>query len=452
MAKSGLKKSWIFAYSAPMVPIWALHTPALSILPGVYAKFSGIDLALLGTILIVSRLFDVFTDPLIGYLSDRTRLGLGPRKPWIIAGALIVMIATWFWFRPGQDTGALYFLIWSFAVYIGWTMVEIPHAAWLSELTTDYQERSQLASFRTMGQLAGHLLFFCIPFLPFFASTEFTPEVTALASWIIIVMLGISVIFMVKTLPSSQVHEKEQVSVKELINALYRNRPFLIYFTSIMCTFLASGMTAGLYFFFMTTYLGIGEKIAHVGLFAFIVGLFATQLWPPIIKLYGKHRVLAISNLGTICSLVVMAFVRPGEAAFPMMVGVFVWAAITNSGSLICMLSIMADVVDYDEWKTGSNKAGSYFSFNTIVNKAGIAIGGGFALVIVGLFGFSVGGDNDSLAMTGFYMAFLGIPILLYITSIVLILNFPIDKRRHGIIRRRLDSLAQRKLAISGNA
>ena len=302
-----------------------------------------------------------------------------------------------------------------------------------------------MASFRTMCQFGGHLLFFSIPFLPIFASTEFTPEVTATAAWVIIVLLGLSVIPVVKTLPSSQLHAGVRPGVGEILGALFRNKPFLIYFVSILCTFLASGMTAGLYFFFMTGYLNIGEKVAHVGLFAFIVSLFATQLWPPLMNRYGKHRTLAISNVGTICALVMMGFIRPGEAAFPMMLGVFIWSAITNSGSPICMLSIMADVVDYDEWKTGSNKAGSYYSFNTIVNKAGIALGGGLALVLVGLFGFSIDGENDRLAMSGFYTAFLGIPILLYVTSIVLISQFPIDKRRHAIIRRRLDSLARRR-------
>ena len=81
MAKSQLRKSWILAYSAPMVPIYALHTPALSILPGVYAKYADIELAVLGSILVVSRLFDVFTDPLVGLLSDRTQTRMDRVNP-----------------------------------------------------------------------------------------------------------------------------------------------------------------------------------------------------------------------------------------------------------------------------------------------------------------------------------------------------------------------------------
>ena len=62
----------VAAYAAPLVPVWMLHTPALSILPGLYATVSGIDMAVIGTILVASRLLDGITDPLVGMLSDRT--------------------------------------------------------------------------------------------------------------------------------------------------------------------------------------------------------------------------------------------------------------------------------------------------------------------------------------------------------------------------------------------
>lgn len=404
MAKTELRKSWILAYGAPILPISALHTPALSILPGIYAKYAGIELAVLGTILLVSRLFDVFTDPLIGFMSDRTNTRAGARKPWIAAGTLVVMIATWFWFRPGPETTAAYFLFWSLAVYIGWTMVEIPHAAWMGELTTDYAERSRLSSFRAMAFYGGHILFFAIPFLPIFSSTEFTPETTAFTSWMIIALLGISLIYMMKVLPSTRAQASiaDKPAPREILSALFENRPFLIYFLSTLSGALAGGMTAGLYFFFMTSYLDIGDKIAHVGLAAFVVSLFATQIWPPLMDRFGKHRTLAIASFGTILALAVMATIRPGENAYPMMLAVFVMSAITSSGSPVCSLAIMADVVDYDEWKTKKNKAASYFAFVSIVGKAGIAVGGGLALVIAGAFGFSVTGANDTVAMAGF--------------------------------------------------
>ncbi len=445
MSENHLPKSWIFAYSAPVLPMTALHAPALSILPGIYAKYAGIDLAVLGTILVLSRLIDVFTDPLIGFLSDRTTGRAGPRKPWIVGGGLIVMLACWFWFRPGPDTGATYFLVASVAVYIGWTMVEIPHAAWLGELAPGYEQRSRLASFRTMSYYGGFIVFFGVPFLPLFPSTEFTPQTTAFTSWIIIGLLAVSLIFLVRVLPSKVAQITEQPKLKEVVRALSANRPFVIFFFGLLCTGLASGMTAGLFFFFMDSYLDISDKIAHVGLAAFVISLCATQLWPPIMNRFGKHVTLALSGVGTICALGLMATIQPGSNAYPMMLTVFILSAITGSGVPICILAIMADVVDYDELKTGKRKAASYFSFLTILEKAGIAIGAGLGLIIAGYFGFEVAGINDQRAVAGFFVAFLGIPITLHLLGIILLLNFPIDARRHSIIRRRLDSLAQRQ-------
>ena len=79
----------LLAYSALLVPINILHAPALASLPGLYAKYAGIDLTAMGVILTLSRLFDVVIDPLIGFASDRTRSPWGQRKPWIAEAAKI---------------------------------------------------------------------------------------------------------------------------------------------------------------------------------------------------------------------------------------------------------------------------------------------------------------------------------------------------------------------------
>src|SRR5690606_15828918 len=136
-------------YAAPVAPITMLMAPALSVVPALYAQYAGLDLVALGGILFVTRMFDSLIDPVIGHLSDRTRSSLGARKPWIIAGAILCAVSCYFWFRPGEGTGVAYFTIWSILIYLGWSMIETPHAAWLADITQDYDERSTLAGFRT---------------------------------------------------------------------------------------------------------------------------------------------------------------------------------------------------------------------------------------------------------------------------------------------------------------
>ena len=444
---NGIGKGAIIAYAAPMVPIWMLHTPALSILPGIYATVSGVDLATIGLILTLSRILDGVTDPVIGMLSDKTRTRLGSRKPWIIAGSLLCAVGVWFWFRPGADTGALYFLLASMAVYIGWTMVEIPHGAWLSEIAPEYGQRSYISGFRTTAIYLGYVVFWLGPFLPIFPTTEITPEVTSFMSWVVIVLLFVTVSITVVKVPPGNVQERQPLRLKATLSALIKNRPMRLFAVILLSSWLASGMVAGLYYFFVSTYLQIATKFGHIGLAVASIGFFSASLWGWIGSKIGKHRVLAICNFSTVLSLIAMGLIRPGESAFIALLTIFSLSSLFTAGSTVGYYALMGDIVDYDELKTGSNKAGNYFALITLFQKIGLGAGAGIGLLITSLFGFDPNATNEGLGLIGFFIAFLGVPILLNISATILALLFPITERRHRIIRKRLDARASRAAA-----
>jgi Na+/melibiose symporter-like transporter len=416
-----------------------LHTPALSILPGIYATVSGIDLATIGAILMLSRILDGITDPLIGLLSDRTKSSIGRRKPWLIAGGLLCMVGVWFWFRPSPDTGALYFFLASVTVYIGWTMVEIPHGAWLSELSSDYGERSRISGLRTTAIYLGYVIFWLGPFLPIFATTEITPEVTTFMSYVVIVLIILTVAWAVLKVPVGNVSNTEMPKLKSAMNGLIANKPLRLYAIIILASWLASGMVAGLYFFFISSYLGIPEKFGHIGLTVATIGFFSASIWGWAGAKLGKHRMLAICNLSTVITLVAMGLIRPGPGAFLAMLVVFSLSALFTAGSTVAYYALMADVVDYDTLITKNNNAGNYYALITLFQKVGLGAGAGIALVISSLFGFDANGGNQGTALLGFFIAFLGIPIVLNLLATVLAAKFPINRRRHQIIRKRLE-------------
>ena len=435
----------IAAYAAPLVPIWMLHTPALSILPGLYATVSGIDLAVIGAILVTSRILDGVTDPLIGLLSDATRTTLGRRKPWIIAGGLLCMVGVWFWFRPSADTGTLYFFLASIAVYIGWTMVEIPHGAWLSELSGDYEERSHIAGIRTTAIYLGYVVFWLGPFLPLFETTEITPEVTTFLSWVVIVLMLATMTWAVIKVPEGIPRNSETPNLKAAMSGLVSNKPLRLFLVIIGASWLASGMVAGLYFFFISSYLEIPDKFGHIGLAVAAIGFVSASIWGWAGARLGKHRVLVICNLSTVITLVAMSLIRPGPHAFSAMLVIFSLSALFSAGSTVAYYALMADVVDYDTLMTRKNNAGNYYALITLFQKVGLGAGAGLALTVSALFGFDAVGENEGWALAGFFVAFIVIPIALNLLATILATLFPITRRRHGIIRRRLDSLALRK-------
>ena len=204
---------------------------------------------------------------------------------------------------------------------------------------------------------------------------------------------------------------------------------------------------AGLYFFFVSTYLQIATKFGHIGLAVAAIGFFSASLWGWIGSKIGKHRVLAICNLSIVLSLIAMGLIRPGENAFYALLTIFSLSSLFTAGSTVGYYALMGDIVDYDELKTGSNKAGNYYALITLFQKIGLGAGAGIGLLITSLFGFDPNGANEGTALFGFFAAFIGIPILLNLSAMVLAWIFPITERRHQIIRKRLDARAARAAA-----
>lgn len=143
-----------------------------------------------------------------------------------------------------------------------------------------------------------------------------------------------------------------------------------------------------------------------------------------------------------------MFLLTPGEWAFPGMLVLFGLSALLWAGTEVASYALLADVVDYDNLKTRSNHAGNYYAVLAFVKKFGLALGGGAGLMLVSLFGYDAKGENDSLAMTGFFLAFIFIPMILNAVACVIAWLFPLDRRRHEIVQRRL---AKRMSGLTGS-
>jgi Na+/melibiose symporter-like transporter len=138
----------LVTYALPSLVSSLAALPLVLFVPAFYADDLGVPLAAVGVALAVSRLLDVVTDPMIGIASDRLALGLGRRKPWIVLGTPLYAVALWQLFVPGGATSAGSLLGWSALLYLGFTMIDLPHKAWGAEFSPDYDERSRITCWR----------------------------------------------------------------------------------------------------------------------------------------------------------------------------------------------------------------------------------------------------------------------------------------------------------------
>src|SRR5437016_2555873 len=114
-----LSRKLLAAFSLPMAVLGLMHGPE-QLLHGIYAKHAGLPLTSLAVALVLTRLFDALTYPLVGYLSDRTAKRTGSRKSWLVAGTIAIVIALWFLYRPPEHVTIVYFTGWFMAGYLGW--------------------------------------------------------------------------------------------------------------------------------------------------------------------------------------------------------------------------------------------------------------------------------------------------------------------------------------------
>ena len=139
------------SYALPAFTLAVIGIPVYVYIPKFYTDALGVPVAAAGVILLAIRLFDAFTDPLIGIISDKAVTRFGRRRPMILTGAILVAASILFLFNPPNltVTGATaWFVLWVFLLFLSWTIVAVPYESLGPELTFDYKERTSLFAMR----------------------------------------------------------------------------------------------------------------------------------------------------------------------------------------------------------------------------------------------------------------------------------------------------------------
>ena len=432
---SRLPTPLLIAFGLVNLPLSMLMSPTAAVLPNFYLDYSAVTLAGLATATFVARLFDGLTDPLIGYLSDRS----GRRKPWMIAGAALVAASAWFLYNPAPDAGVAHLLAWYLAVTLGWTLIEIPHTAMAAELSRDYHERSRIALWRQLLGFAGGVLFMAAPMLLLGGSTSFTPEVMRAIAIFIVVSLPLAVLLLCRAVPEPPRRTRSQrPRLADLYRALLDTPP-LRYFLATQVLFgLATGAVASLFVIYSSRYLGLGDKVPQVALPMTLAMAAGMPLWLQVMKRVEKHRAWASAAIGMIATLLAVLTLEPGPTALLPMIAIMSCFGFFLGLSSIALPSLLADIVDYDVWRNRQDRAAIFFSFQAIVTKLNQGVGGAIALVIPTLFGFDARQEITASAALGLKVAFVAWPCLLLVPMSLLAWRYPLGRRAHGILARRL--------------
>ncbi len=445
----------LVAFALPSFQTPLVQGPAGSIVPTLYGTEFGLNLALVGTALFISRAIDAVIDPLIGYLSDNTRSRIGRRKPWLIASALISMISVYFLYIPPNHPQFAYFLFWIVAAFIGWSVGEIPLQAWGAEISRSYTERTRVFTFRIVAAQLGGFAFFLLPLLPIFPTTAITPQTIRFVAYLALaavpLTVGAAVFWGPKSVRSEQTPRQQ---IRDLLPLIRNNRPLQWYAGMFISAGFASGMFGAGTFLFLNNYLGLAKQVTFLFLAMLIVGIAFMPAAYYIIRRFGKNRSLACSLAIGLCLMTLMAFLPHGKAALIPLVVLFVPIACTNAIGDLAPVSMLGDIIDYDALKTGKKRAATFTALFVFVAKINSALGAAAAFALIGLTGFNakLGAGNSETAVLGLKAAYIVIPCLIYAVAIYFAWTFPIDQRRHAVIVRRVEQREERARAAMEGA
>lgn len=398
----------------------------------------GLSPALAALALFIGRSWDYINDPIIGHLSDRTRTRWGRRRPWLLFGAIpFALTFILLWIKPtfvNNDTGMVIFFAAAYLVYeASATTVYMPYFALTPELTQDYDERTQLTSFRMMFNIIGGLVAYTVPMMVIGSMIPGNANRVVLMGAIfgaVAALPYLLVFFGVRE--NKEYMEQEQPRLKESLRAARRNKPFifasLIYlFTWIVIILLETN------FMFYIKYVvkRPAQSSLIMGVF-FISAILALPLWNWLSKRGNKRKayIIGVAFWATImCSL---TFVKPETPLWVLLV-MCVLAGIGLSAGQVLPWAIIPDAIEWDEYQTGERHEGIFYSLITLMGKIANSVAVPLSLLLLQFTGYvSNAAEQPKSALLGLKIVIGPIPAAMLFAGIIFAIFYPLSREKYA--------------------
>ncbi|MFK7958597.1 MAG: MFS transporter [Lysobacterales bacterium] len=383
----------------PLYAGWAVGTMGASLLLNTFSVATmfflitilKVDPLLAGMLVMVSKLYDAASDPLMGYLSDRTQSRWGRRRPYLMLGGVVSGIAFAALFAaPISDGSTAHTLIvGGLLIFLstGYTIFNVPYLAMPAEMIDDYHQRSVLMSYRvfliSIGTFAG---ISGAPALVGFlqdslgqASTDAYANMGVIAGFLIAIFMVAS--FFGTKNARSTMHISSNISVREQLLFIASNKPFLLYLGIKLAGLFALAAIISTQFFFVVYVLERSVSIvALFGVMQLTGKLISLPIWLKISKSKGKAWILVAS---TIMFIPLAASWLVASSAEPLWIYALrgLLLGVATAGTLLGTQSMLPDIMEYDYLRSGLRREGIYAGVASFIEKtsyalAGISIGG----------------------------------------------------------------------------
>ena len=449
-AADRLPAATVAAYGMPAVGAGYMY-----LLVGLYVMKFSTDVLLIsplvmGLIFSASRVWDAVSDPLVGYLSDRTRARFGRRRTWMAAGvvpigALFVMI-----FAPPAGLSDGWLVAWMAVAIIGFysvmTVFFVPHLSLGAELSTNYHERSRLFGYRHGFYTFGFII--CLITMQWLIGAEAEGGESA-RYWALTlslpacaVMAALVLFAVLKLRERPEFQGRVGASPFQAFADVWRNEHSRLLIIVTLIENIGSAAIGALTLYVTQYVVGAPHMGPAVILAYMIPSAFSVPLWIPLSRRIGKVRLWMYSMLGTGVSFGAMCMLPflPPELRLGAMIVFAAFAGLAAGCGGTVGPSVQGDVIDYDEHLTSESKEGSYFAAWNFVYKSAAGIMLALTGFVLDFSGF-VPNQQQTLATQLWIVGLYGLfPLVCYAIGAALFSRFKLDETAYAEIRKSLDA------------
>ena len=431
-----LPLSQLIAYCSLTFPVVAVGMPVTTFLPPLYAGAGGLGLAAIGIIFMMARVWDVVSDPIVGVLVDRYHWRHGPRKIWIALSVPLLCITAFYLYMPerGEQASSVILLAQLLLIYTGWTFLQTAHQAWGADLAADYDERSRLFGVREVVNVFGSVFILALPaIIGLWVPVDEFAEV-AIMGWFLIIMLPVTIVIAFARVPDrlkAKTGRQAQTAGLRDIGSSLRDKTLWRVLLVEISTGVGVGITSATFVFVARGVLGFEGAVSTILLVYFLASIAGIPIWLWFSRRFEKHLALQIACIFSLVGNLVQipVILHGSQTLFIVMVAVM---GLGFGAPQALLRSMMADQVDREEVRSGTNKAGFYFAFMGTSYKLGQAAAVAIAFLLLALIGFDPEQPGNPQHHLGLIAVNTITPALIFGLCVMLLRKYPLTRARHA--------------------
>ena len=399
-------------------------------LPAFFAEVHGFEISVIGIIIFLSKLIDIITDPLVGWLNDKNFF---PRKAYLLIGGILSGLALTQLFLKQDIDQEIFLFVWLSILYLGWTMFQIPYLSIGYDLEKNYFLRTKLSATREFFILLGLFCSLGIPMFFSISNEKLLENIVFIAT--LFGLMGL--ILFCSLIPEKKRTNEKKIKFKKVIKNLKKNIYFSKIFLVLVVNNLANVFPMVLFAFFITYVLGGDDSNRQTTLFFyFLFAIMGVPFWTIISKKYGKKEVWSLSLFMSAMFFLLVFFLEDGNFVFFIIISCITGFCL--GADLIIPPSIQADITDWHRSKFGEDISGVLFSIITFLNKFAFAVVSIFVFGIMGVLDFDTDGEINTNVRLFIIISYALAPILLKLLAAYLLVNFKLKENELQKIQKKI--------------